>query len=79
MARGWESKSVEQQQAGDVFPDPDKQLLSPDQIAKHRRRKGLQLSRQNVLQRLHATGDPRQRRMLEQALADLDCQIAQLA
>jgi len=76
MARGWESKSIEQQQemaASDA--SQRKTALTPEQIAEQKRREGLQLSRQQVLQQLQVACNPRRRQMLEAALADLDAKI----
>jgi hypothetical protein len=54
MARGWESKAVEEQQAeARTKPDPNKVRLEPEQVAKQKERQGLLLSRQRVLQQLH--------------------------
>ena len=75
MARGWESKSVEQQQeeaaAQKVHPNP----LTPEQIAQENRRKGLELSRQRIVKQMEAASNPKYRQMLEAALADLDNQL----
>jgi hypothetical protein len=81
MARGWESKSVEEQQAvadATPTPSPAKRPLTPDQIAKQRQVQGLLLSRQRVLQQLQSVENPRHREMLESALSDLDVQLARL-
>lgn len=79
MARGWESKSVEQQQAEATSPtDKTRRRLTPEQLAIQRRKQGLLLSRQRVLQQLEAAENPNHRKMLENALSDLDFQIAQL-
>ena len=79
MARGWESKSVEEQQAEAVItPAELKRPLSPDQVAKQRQREGLRLSRQRVLQQLQSAHYPRHRKMLEDALADLDTKLTLL-
>jgi hypothetical protein len=79
VARGWESKSVEEQQAQAVSPPgPAPPPLTPAQIAIQRQRKGLLLSRQHVLQQLEAAQNPRHRQILESALADLDAQLARL-
>ena len=76
MARGWESKSVEQQQElATSDTGPTKPRLSPAQIAAEQRRQALELSRQHTLQQLKVAVNPRHRRMLEVALADLDAQI----
>jgi len=78
VARGWESKSVEEQQAQAVsIPGPAKLPLTPAQIASQRRRQGLMLSRQYVLRQLEAVQNPRHREILQGALADLDTQLAQ--
>ena len=76
MARGWESKSIEQRQemaASDATQR--KTAMTPEQIAEQKRREGLQLSRQQVLQQLQVACNPRRRQMLEAALADLDAKI----
>ncbi len=79
MARGWESKSVEEQQSQAVSrPNPSTPTLTPAQIASQRKRQGLLLSRQHVLQQLEAAQNPRHREILQSALADLDARIAQL-
>lgn len=79
MARGWESKSVEQQQAEATAPSSKPRArLTPEQLANQRRKQGLLLSRQRVLQQLESAQNPNHRKMLETALADLDAQLAQL-
>lgn len=79
MARGWESKSVEQQQA-EATSESRKSLpqLTTAQLKVQRQKQGLLLSRQRVLQQLGAAQNPNHRKMLEHALSDLDSQIAQL-
>ena len=80
MARGWESKSVEEQQAEAASrSSKPRPLLSPSELAKKREITGLQLSRQRVLQELQTTQHLKRREALTQALADLDKQIAKLA
>ena len=80
VARGWESKSVEEQQSQAVSSSsaPAKPPLTPAQIASQRQRQGLLLSRQHVLQQFEAARNPRHREILQNALADLDRQLAQL-
>jgi hypothetical protein len=75
MARGWESKSVEQQQEEAAAAKTRGTPLSAEQAAAQKRRQGLLLSRQRVLQQLEAAANPRHRQMLEAALADLDAQL----
>jgi hypothetical protein len=80
MARGWESKSVEEQQAEAVNLTPRNQPpVTPEQAARLRQKQGLTLSRQRVLQQMERARNPAHRQMLEKALADLDAQLAQLS
>jgi hypothetical protein len=76
MARGWESKSVEQQQE-EFASNKGKgdQPLNSEQIAAEHERRRLELSRQSVLQQLQVACNPRHRQMLEAALAELDAQL----
>ncbi len=73
MARGWESKSVEAQQAeaSDATSKP-RLKLTPEAAARVRERERLRLSRQSVFQQLQQTQNPRHRELLENTLADLD-------
>lgn len=75
MARGWESKSVEMQQAEALDSTGGGRRLTVAQAAEARKREGLELTRKRVLQQLAAVRDARHRRMLEDALADLDRQL----
>jgi hypothetical protein len=78
MARGWESKSVEAQQADAAEkPDPHRASMTPEQAARQRELESLLLSRQNILQQLERIHDPRYRRMLEDALAELQRRIGE--
>ena len=77
MARGWESKSVEQQQAEMAerreAPAP---LPSPERQKQDRQREGLLLSRTHLLRQLETSPHPSRRHSLEQALAEIDRQLA---
>jgi chorismate-pyruvate lyase len=77
MARGWESKSVEQQQAemGDQ-PKSSRRPLSSAQQKVNRKREGLLLSRTSLVRQLELATQARHRRMLEQAVAEIDRQLA---
>ncbi len=80
MARGWESKSVEDQQAAaearrDTSTGPP---LSDVERQRRAKRTALGLSRARVLQDLQAACHPNHRAMLEQSLAFLDAEIAAL-
>jgi hypothetical protein len=77
MARGWESKSVEQQQ--EEVSEQRKTArppISPDEQQRNRKREGLLLSRKRLTQQLQAAENPRHRRILEQAIAELDSQLS---
>jgi len=72
MARGWESKSVEDQQADAAEkPGPQRVAMTPLEAAREREIESLRLSRENILQQLERARDPRHHRMLEEALAEL--------
>jgi ABC-type phosphate transport system auxiliary subunit len=79
MARGWESKSVEAQQAeaAENRKEP-KPRLTREQATRIRQLEGLRLSRKRILQQLEAAHDPRHREMLTAALSELDKQIQNL-
>jgi len=77
MARGWESKSVEQQQ--EEMSERQKTVgapISPDEQQRNRKREGLLLSRKRLTQQLQAAYNPRHRQMLQQAIAELDRQLS---
>src|SRR6266446_447513 len=77
MARGWESKSVEQQQ--EDMSEQRKTVrppISPDEQQRNRKREGLLLSRKRLTQQLQAAYNPRHRQMLQQAIAELDRQLS---
>jgi len=78
MARGWESKSVEQQQEARQEQTTPGRVLSAEEIARRRKKQTLTLARQQVLQQLQVASNPRHREMLEKALSHLDGQLAAL-
>jgi hypothetical protein len=87
MARGWESKSVEDQvqqseseASAPVKESKDKQKrqLTAAQIEAHRRREVLILSRVRVQQSLKASSNPRYTEQLNRALADIEAQLSAL-
>lgn len=79
VARGWESKSVEQQQSEvGEFSGKPKPRLNADQIVNQQLRDGLLMNRKCIVQRLSSVQNPPHRRMLESALADLDAKLSQL-
>jgi hypothetical protein len=76
VARGWESKSVEAQQAErDEARPPVGAELSPEERARRDRRRTLELARARAAQDLAAATRPAHRAMLQAALAALDTQL----
>ena len=78
MARGWESKSVEAQQDEAAQLSSESRIrLTPEQAARSREHENLRLSRQTVLQQIESSQHPRHRKVLQDALADLDQKLSQ--
>jgi len=78
MARGWESKSVEAQQEAATNREGTAPALSERDAAKRTRRDTLMLARTRALSDLQHACAPAHRAMLEQAIAELDRQLALL-
>jgi hypothetical protein len=79
MARGWESKSVESQQADALEATSQKKPpRTPEELAKAQRREGILLSRKHIREQLQTATNPRHKQMLETALAELDARLAAL-
>jgi hypothetical protein len=78
VARGWESKSIEQQQEDARAAPVPGRSLSAEQKKAEAHKEGLKLSRRRVLEQMHAAENPRYRKILEQALSELDEQIKRL-
>ena len=79
MARGWESKSVEDQ-IDAAKADRDAQIkprLTPQQREQKELKQSLRLSRAQTLRRLNAATNDRYRAQLQSALDHLDAQLAQ--
>jgi len=76
MARGFESKSVEQQQEEAKREFTPQSPKTAEEMEGRRKRDGLLLSRKNISARLASATNPAHRQMLETALADLDRQLA---
>ena len=77
MARGWESKAVEDQVAAAEMEKAarDRPVLTVGERERRSRREGFQLSRARTLRDLESASDARHRAMLEEALAHLDREI----
>ena len=80
MARGWESKSVEDQVADAEAAKDDraKRHLSQQERVRENQRQALLLSRTQIMGRLKAATNARYRAQLEQALEHLEKQLAEL-
>jgi hypothetical protein len=86
MARGWESKSVEEQMAsvehahahaGSAFSRPEaKRAAEQDRTQLARQKQTLELQRENILSQ--RTSNPARRTALEAALKHIEAQIAAL-
>ena len=77
MARGFESKSVaDQQEAREQERDRDREALSDAATATRRRR--LELARADVLRRIEEARAEPHRAMLRKALAALEADLAKL-
>jgi len=80
MARGWESKSVENQiQERESASAETRPRLTPEQLQLQARREGLQMIRTRTLMSLQSACDSRYRAHLERVLADVDAQLLALA
>ena len=82
MARGWESKSVEEQiSAAVISPRRAIGLASPpaEVLDPFAREKTIILSRTRVVRELESAQNPRYRAQLTKALAELDAQLRTFA
>ena len=77
MARGFESKSVESQQA-DRFESKTSERLSPDELERRGKRESLEMSRRRIQGELAASSSAVHRTALENALRYLDDELRKL-
>ena len=80
MARGWESKSVEEQisqREGDSQKSA-KDNLTPRQLELRSQRESILLARSRIRSSLESASNSRYRALLERSLSHLDTQLAQL-
>ncbi len=78
MARGWESKSVADQQAEANLATAPRRRKSSAQLTREAEEQRLQLSCKYLRQQLCDAKDPRHRKMIEAALADLEAKLKPL-
>jgi hypothetical protein len=76
MSRGWESKSVEEQQAQAAAPKPDTPASPAEEAERKRQRQALELQRERILS--ERTSSPHRRSALAYALADIEEKLAEL-
>ena len=77
MARGWESKSVEEQQADAAAAKPAKSHTNQHEEADRKRKvQSLELQRERILS--ERTSSPHRRSALEMALADVEEKLVDL-
>lgn len=77
MARGWESKSVEDQQAQNGDGSPASNAVIPaEQAARARKRHLLELERERILD--ERTSNPIRRAALEVALSEIESRLAKI-
>jgi len=80
MARGFESKSVQEQwQDAEAAADQrKKRRKSPEEMEREKKREGIELSRRRIASELEAATNERRREQLRAALAHLDGELAKL-
>jgi len=79
VARGWESKSVEAQQAEAGEKTVRHRMpLTAEEAARQRARGTLHLARRQVQQQLETSTNPRHRKLLQDALAELEKKLGSL-
>jgi hypothetical protein len=76
MSRGWESKSVEEQQSQAAETKPDPAVAHAQDAERKRLRQALELQRERVLS--ERTSNPHRRTALENALADIEEKLGEL-
>lgn len=80
MARGWESKQIEDQQAeAGRSQAKSGRPMTPAEAAQSRQRGNLVLSRKRVLEQIETTVNPRHRELLQLELEALDRQLRDLS
>ncbi len=81
MARGWESKSVEEQQNQSLqkpLTQEDKDRLSRQKAEKMRKIQALQLNRARIREQLERSSNDRYKELLNRELEHLEKELKQL-
>jgi hypothetical protein len=76
MSKGWESKSVEEQQAAAAQAQPAAAQTPAEEAERKRQRQALELQRERILS--ERTSSPHRRSALAAALIDIEERLAQL-
>ena len=80
MARGWESKSVEEQQSeANQRPERSNANKSPEQIRRDTHRRSLELQRAHVEAQLKTSENPRFVELMQRELEHLDAELEKIA
>lgn len=75
MARGWESKNVEAQQAEREQASTAAEAVTPEEAARRAKKRTLELTRARALADLAVAKSPQHREMLDAAVRALDEQL----
>ena len=80
MARGWESKSVEDQitERQAESNSPGKSTATRKEVEQRAKRESIRLARSRTVTALESTQDQRYRTLLERTLEHLDSELAKL-
>ena len=80
MARGFESKSVQEQwqDAEAALEARKKPKRSAEQIELDKKREGLEMSRRRIVHEMESTSNERRREQLRAALAHLDGELGKI-
>jgi hypothetical protein len=79
MARGWESKNVEdQQELAKMGTSGTKMQIDPQEQERNRKKRGIELAMAKINSDIANARDERHKQMLESAKADLDRQLKTL-
>ena len=80
MARGWESKAVEEQieSKASTFVAATKKARTPDQVQKLIEKRNLEAACAKVRHEIASTQNPRYQEMLARSLSDLESKLAKL-
>ncbi len=78
MARGWESKSVEEQQAEKAAPTSSKPKLDPESQAREREIQAIKLQLSRLDEQIGRTSNERYRAQLLAARAELESKLKAL-